>query len=58
MCETGHCHGEAVRSVLAKVRGDIFARFHAGTAELAVEHEIHSFDYWDRCFALPQLLCG
>jgi hypothetical protein len=28
-CETGRCHGEAARSVLAKVRGDVFARFHA-----------------------------
>jgi hypothetical protein len=28
-CETGRCHGEATRSVLTKVRGDVFARFHA-----------------------------
>ena len=28
-CETGRCHGEAARSVLAKVWGDVFARFHA-----------------------------
>jgi hypothetical protein len=27
-CEMGHCHGEAARSVLAKVQGNIFARFH------------------------------
>jgi hypothetical protein len=25
----GRCHGEAARSVLTKVQGDIFARFHA-----------------------------
>jgi K+-sensing histidine kinase KdpD len=25
----GHCHGEAATSVLAKVRGNVFARFHA-----------------------------
>jgi hypothetical protein len=29
----GRCHGEAVRSVLAKVGGDIFARFHALAAK-------------------------
>jgi hypothetical protein len=28
-CETGRCHGEEARSVLAKVQGDVFARFHA-----------------------------
>jgi hypothetical protein len=28
-CETGCCHGEAARSVLAKVRDDVVARFHA-----------------------------
>jgi hypothetical protein len=28
-CETGRCHGEAARSVFAKFRGDVFARFHA-----------------------------
>jgi hypothetical protein len=33
-CETGRCHGEAVRSVLAKVRGVVFARFHAVAAKL------------------------
>jgi hypothetical protein len=27
--ETGRSHGEAARSVLAKFRGDFFARFHA-----------------------------
>jgi hypothetical protein len=32
-CETGRCHGEAVRSVLAKVQGDVFARFHAVAAK-------------------------
>jgi hypothetical protein len=31
-CETGRCHGEAARSVLARVRGDI-ARFHAVAAK-------------------------
>jgi hypothetical protein len=52
-CEMGRCHGEAVRSVLTKVRGDVFARFHA----VAAESGIHSLACWDRCFALPQLLC-
>jgi hypothetical protein len=28
-CETVRCHGEAARSVLANVRGDVFARCHA-----------------------------
>jgi hypothetical protein len=33
-CETGRCHGEAARSVLAKVRGgNVFARFHPVTAK-------------------------
>jgi hypothetical protein len=32
-CETGRCHGEAARSVLTKVRGDVFARFHAVAAK-------------------------
>jgi hypothetical protein len=27
------CHGEAARSLLAKVRGDVFARFHAVAAK-------------------------
>jgi hypothetical protein len=56
-CETGPCHSEAARTVLAKVRGDVFARFHAVAAKVAVEPVIHSLACWDRCFALPQLLC-
>jgi hypothetical protein len=28
-CEAGRCNGEAARSVLAKVRGDVYASFHA-----------------------------
>jgi hypothetical protein len=32
-CETGHCHGEAARSVLAQIRGYVFARFHAVAAK-------------------------
>jgi hypothetical protein len=32
-CETGHCHSEAARSVLAKVQGDVFAWFHAVAAK-------------------------
>jgi hypothetical protein len=32
-CETEHCHGEATRSVLSQVRGDVFARFHAVDAK-------------------------
>jgi hypothetical protein len=33
-CETGRCHGEAAKSDLAKVRGDVFACFHAVAAKL------------------------
>jgi hypothetical protein len=32
-CETGRCHDEAASSVLTKVRGDVFARFHAAAAK-------------------------
>jgi hypothetical protein len=32
MCEKGQCHGEAVRYVLAKVRGEVFASLHAVAA--------------------------
>jgi hypothetical protein len=31
--KTGRCHGEAARSVLAKVWGDVFARLHAVAAK-------------------------
>jgi hypothetical protein len=31
--ETAHCHGEAARTVLAKVRSEFFARFHAVAAK-------------------------
>jgi hypothetical protein len=31
--EAGRCHGEAARSVLAQVRGDVFARFHGVAAK-------------------------
>jgi hypothetical protein len=30
----GCCHGEAARSVLATVRGDVLARFHTVAAKL------------------------
>jgi hypothetical protein len=33
-CETGRCRGKAASSVLAKARGDIFARFYAVAAKL------------------------
>jgi hypothetical protein len=32
-CETGRCLGEAARSVLAKARSDVFARFQAVAAK-------------------------
>jgi hypothetical protein len=31
--ETGRCHGETARSVLDKVGGDVFARFHTFAAK-------------------------
>jgi hypothetical protein len=55
-CETGRCLGERARYVLAKVRGDVFVRFHAVVAKVAVEPGIHSLVCWYRCFALSQLL--
>jgi hypothetical protein len=32
-CEMGRCHGEVAMSILAKVRGDVFARFHTVVAK-------------------------
>jgi hypothetical protein len=32
-CEKGRCRGEAARSVFAKVRGEVFARFYAVAAK-------------------------
>jgi hypothetical protein len=32
-CETRHCQGKAARFVFAKVRGDVFARFHTVAAK-------------------------
>jgi hypothetical protein len=46
-------------SALAKVRDDIFASsqvFTQSPQNVAVESGIHSLAYWDRCFALPQML--
>jgi hypothetical protein len=42
--------------VLAKVRGDVFARFHAVASKVTVKPGIHTLASWDRCFALPQVL--
>jgi hypothetical protein len=33
LCETGNCHGEVARAVVAKVRCDVFAHFHAVAAK-------------------------
>jgi hypothetical protein len=46
----GLFHDEAARSVLAKVWGDIFARFHAVAQIIAVEPRIHSLASWDKFF--------
>jgi hypothetical protein len=55
-CETERCHGEATRSVLAKVRGDVFAPFHSVAAKRRSWTRNSHFGCWDWCFALPQLL--
>jgi hypothetical protein len=55
-CETGRCHGKAAGSVLAKVRGDVFAHFHAVAAKRRSRTRNSQFGLWDRCFTLPQLL--
>ena len=48
--EDGNFHGEAARSVLAKVWGDVFPRFHAVAAKVAVEPGIHILACWDKFF--------
>jgi hypothetical protein len=55
-CVTGPCHVNAAWSVLTKIRGDVFARFHAIAAKVTVDPGIRSLACWNRCFALPQLL--
>ena len=51
-CEMGHCRGEAARSVLAKVWGNVFARFHAVAAERRSRT-------WNSQFGLSgQILCA
>jgi hypothetical protein len=40
-----NCHGEAARSVLAKVRGDIVACLHAVAAKVTVGTGIHSLAF-------------
>ena len=42
------CRDEAARSVLAKVGDDVFALFHAVSANFAVEPGIHSLASWDK----------
>ena len=51
-CETGICHGEAARSVLSKVWGDVFARFHAVAAKRRSRTRNSYFDL------LGQILCA
>jgi hypothetical protein len=55
-CETGRCDGEAARSVLAKVRGDVYTRFTRSPQNVAVEPGIHSLACWHKFLVLPQLL--
>ena len=51
-CETGRCHGEVARSVLAKVGGVVFALFHAVSAKLRSRTQNSQF-----CL-LGQILCA
>jgi len=46
----GHCNDEAARSVLAKVGGDVFARFHAVTAKLRSRTQNLQLACWDKFF--------
>jgi hypothetical protein len=55
-CETGRCHGEASRSVLAKFGNTSSHVFTQLPQNVAVEPGINSLAFWERCFALPQLL--
>jgi hypothetical protein len=55
-CETERCHGEAARSVLVKVRVDLFSRFYTVAAKRRSRTRNSQFGLNDRCFALPQLL--
>jgi hypothetical protein len=56
-CETGCCRGEAIRSVLAKVRSDVLAGFHAVAAKRRSRTRNLQFGLLRTVFALPQLLC-
>ena len=44
------CHGEAARSVLAKVGDDVFILCHAVSKNFAVEPRIYSLACWDKFF--------
>ena len=46
-CETGHCHGEAARSDLAKFGGNFFTQ---SPQNFAVEPGTHSSACWDKFF--------
>jgi len=46
----GRCHVEAARSVLAKVWGDVFTRFHPVAAKVPFEPGIHILACWDKFF--------
>jgi hypothetical protein len=51
-CETGCCHGEAARSVLNTVRGDVFSRFHVFAAKLRSRNRNSQFGL------LVQIFCA
>ena len=44
------CHGEAARSVLAKVGEDVFALFTQSPQNFTIEPGIHSLACWDKFF--------
>jgi hypothetical protein len=46
VCEMGCCHGEATRSVLSKVRGNVFAIFTQSLQNVAVEPGMHCLACW------------
>jgi hypothetical protein len=51
------CRGDAARSVLAKVRGHVYAHSHTVATKVAVEPGTHNLAGWDKFFVLPHVPC-
>jgi hypothetical protein len=49
-CETTRCHDATASSSIAKVRGEVFAHFHAATIKVAVVCTIGCLAYQDKLF--------